>query len=217
MRASVLFFVTWCAFFAAQVDCRGETWTVDSSDGLTRTEYESDKFAVGEPQSGLHYVLAGSAGPWTAPADNTGEYCESQTTTAGQYSKYSLSCNLLYALFSLAANWASEQVTVSSVECEGCCTGASCVIARIYIHETFNYTQIGWAKKVRSRVKTRASTLIPWATQTYGGWSGWSYVDPCESGYCELKTRSTVPWSCMGSASNNTYDPALRTGVPGCP
>ncbi len=191
--------LSWCvmAAFCFQ-ECRAET------------QWQEDKFEVGTAQSGLYYVLSTSAGPWTAPSDNVGQYCQSQTMGSGTVSKYSLACAVLYGLFGLNANWNSQTVTFTSTKCEGCCTGPSCVIAKIYIHTVYTYKQLGWA--VKQRYRTRPNAFTQWSD-----WSDWAYKTPCDSGYCVLYTRSSTGYSCAGTNQNETYDPALRTGTPGCP
>jgi hypothetical protein len=177
----------------------GQTYTVPA------------KFECGTEQTGIYYELVATHGPFTADAENAGQYCETWSGGAGTVSKYTLACNLLYGLFGLNANWASEQITITNGSCQGCCTGPSCVIPKKYIHAMYSYSQKAYVVKTRQAKYNGLALGWSWVSG-----SDWAVTNPCESAYCVKKQRNNT-FSCSQDNKNGTYEDALRTGAPaGC-
>lgn len=168
------------------------------------------KFECGTEQTGIYYELVATFGPFTADAENSGQYCESWSGGGGTVSKYNLACNLVYGLFGLAANWQSQTITITNGSCQGCCSGPSCVIPKKYIHAMYSYSQKAYL------MKTRQATY--WGSGVGWKWvdSDWTVTNPCECAYCLKKERNNA-YSCLPASKHGVYEDELRTGTPaGC-
>jgi hypothetical protein len=174
--------------------------------GIGSDPYEKNAFEVGQAQSGIYYEsVHATYGPTTADGESTG-ICDGTTISSASVTKYTLACNLLYALFNLAANWQSETTDLASQEFQTCCTGAGCTVPKKYIHKCWSYAQRG--KVTKARVKVDANGQL----DRNGTWCNWKFVTPCDAGYCTLYTRAAYSSSSTNLAG--THDAVLRTGVP---